>query len=309
MMKILLALLLFNLTLKSQAATKDAEKLMAKKANAALALMSFSIIPDVTTSNLSIKNNSNDDASLKLTQLGGGATISDSVPIYLEGNFAYSRFDPTFVLTDGEHTQSIPLKWNSVSVSGGIGWDFEIAQDWVIRPIANIALGRVVSDLRLAQWYINEKFDLDLSFIDGGRLNAFGYGGALMLDYEHASPKHDLDFELRYSYIRLESFGSTSAAVKGKANAENVSLYLRRRVPTGYELLQRPVRYVLEGAHTQYLGEQRGQLGFDYMSSTGVGIELDSSAYDVFVTRTRLVLRYMFGQNSNGYSFGLAMSF
>ncbi len=309
MMKLLLVCSLCFFALASHATTSDVEQLMVKQANAALALMSFSIVPDVTTSTLNVKNRNTDSAALQLTQLGGGATLSESFPIYLEGTLAYSRYDPTFVLSRGEETQTIPLKWNSVSASGGVGWDFPVAEDWVVRPIVNIALGHVMSDLRIAQWYINDKLDLDLSFIDGGRLNAFGYGGSFMLDYEHASAKHDLDLELRYSYIRLESFGSTSNAIKGKSNAENLSLYLRRRAPTGYELLQRPLRYVLEGAHTQFLGEQRGALGFNYMSSAGIGIELDSSAYQVFVTRTRLVMRYMFGQNSNGYSLGLAMSF
>ena len=69
------------------------------------------------------------------------------------------------------------------------------------------------------------------------------------------------------------------------------------------------MRYVLEGAHTEYLGEQRGKLGFDSLSSVGLGIEMDSSKYPVFITRTRLVARYMFGNGTSGYGVGLAMSF
>ncbi|PJI51908.1 hypothetical protein CTI14_51550, partial [Methylobacterium radiotolerans] len=33
-------------------------------------------------------------------------------------------------------------------------------------------------------------------------------------------------------------------------------------------------------------------------------LELDSSAYDVFITRTRLVGRYVFGTNVSGFSVG-----
>jgi hypothetical protein len=73
--------------------------------------------------------------------------------------------------------------------------------------------------------------------------------------------------------------------------------------------LQRPLRYVLEASHTQYLGDQRGALGFDYLTSLGVGIEIDSTAYTQIITRTRLVGRYMFGNNVDGYSLGLAVSF
>ena len=69
------------------------------------------------------------------------------------------------------------------------------------------------------------------------------------------------------------------------------------------------LRYVLEFAHTQFLGDLRGVLGFDWLTSVGAGLELDSSKYDIIVTRTRLLLRYKFGNNVEGWSVGLAVSF
>ncbi|MDI4516567.1 hypothetical protein E7V72_29460, partial [Escherichia coli] len=119
-----------------------------------------------------------------------------------------------------------------------------------------------------------------------------------------------IDIEARYSAMNLQTFGSTSEAVQGQASAENLGIYLRRRAPIAdWTLLKSPVRYVLEGAHSIYLGDQRGELGFDSLSSLGIGLELDSSQYPVFITRTRLVARYMFGNNTEGYGLGLAMSF
>ena len=53
----------------------------------------------------------------------------------------------------------------------------------------------------------------------------------------------------------------------------------------------------------------RGALGFDSLNSVGVGLELDSSDNDIIVTRTRLVFRYKFGDNVEGTSVGLAVSF
>lgn len=66
---------------------------------------------------------------------------------------------------------------------------------------------------------------------------------------------------------------------------------------------------MLEGAHTIYHGDQRGEPGFDSLSSLAIGLELDSSQYPVFITRTRLVASYMFANNTEGYGLGLAMSF
>jgi hypothetical protein len=130
-----------------------------------------------------------------------------------------------------------------------------------------------------------------------------------MLDYEHYRPEGEVDLELRYTNIHLQSYGSSSEAVRGEADAESAALWSRWRAPTGVTLLERPLRYVLEFAHTQFLGDLRGVLGFDWLTSVGAGLELDSSKYDIIVTRTRLLLRYKVGDNVEGWSVGLAVSF
>ena len=219
------------------------------------------------------------------------------------------------MFTDGNETRTIPTKWNSLSATGGIGWDVGVHRDrfggnLVLRPIANVTLGTVASDLRIGAALLEHRNGKNLDFLDGGTLNVYGLGGSLMLDYELFSAAQDIDAELRYSYQHLQSFTGTAESVSGQADAENLGLYLRRRAPLwDWTLLDRPLRYVLEGARTEYLGQQRGQLGFNSLNSLGLGLELDSSKYDIFITRTRLVARYMFSNSTSGYSIGLAMSF
>ena len=272
--------------------------------------MTFNVVPDITSSNLDIAGGSGQQAGLSMSQVGGGATMSKEVPIYLEGNLGYSRYDPKFVISQGQESRLIPAKWNSLTATGGIGWDFTVAPNWVLRPIANFSLGTVASDIQIGNWYINRKTGKGLDFLDNGQLNVFGLGGSLMLDYELFSDTQDIDAEFRYSYLHLQSTIGTSPSVKGEANAENLGIYLRRRAPLlDWTLLDRPLRYVLEGARTEYLGDQRGLLGFNALNSVGIGLELDSSNYQVWVTRTRLMYRLMFGNNTNGYAIGLAMSF
>ncbi|MDR6994540.1 hypothetical protein J2Y65_001196 [Aeromonas salmonicida] len=303
--------------LLSHGAMAEESSLIQKRANAVVSLMTFTVVPDITASNLDIGSNTSTTASsaLNMTQMGGGATMSESVPIYLEGTLGFSRYDPKFVVSNGSESRTIPTRWNSLTATGGIGWDLHLHQDrhggnWVLRPIGNVTLGTVASDLRIGNWLLGQYTGKNLDFLDGGRLDVYGLGGAMMLDYELFSAQQDIDVELRYSYQHLQSFGGTSASVTGQANAENLGLYLRRRAPIGnLTLLGKPLRYVMEGARTEYLGEQRGLLGFNSLNSLGLGIELDSSKYDIIVTRTRLVARYMFSHNTSGYGVGLAMSF
>lgn len=279
------------------------------RVNAALAVMSFALTPDVTTGSLSLSNAPTDNPDLSMTTLGGGATMSQEVPIYLEGTAGYSRYDPTFIASNGQTDKAVPTKWNGLSLTGGIGWDFPVVQDLKFRPIFNFSLGRVVSDTKIASSALQLYTGEDIDFLEHGSLEVYGLGGSLMLDYERYRPENEIDVELRYSNIQLQSYGNTSPAVQGSSDAQSVSLWSRWRAPTGFTALQRPIRYVLEAARTEYLGDMRGALGFNALNSLGVGLELDSSAHDIIITRTRLVFRYQFGDHVQGTSVGLAVSF
>ncbi len=279
-----------------------------KYSNGILSLMGYTVAPDVTTSSLSITDASTENPHLSMTQFGGGFVISDSVPIYLEGNAAYSRYDPVFILSDGQEDRVVPAKWNAVSATGGIGYDFALTPKWSIRPIFNLTLGYVASDLRAAQGLINFKTNSDFDFVDHGQLNAYGVGGSLMLVYKDHKPEREIDFEGRYTNVGLHSYDS-SDAVKGQAKAESVILWGRVRVPTGLTAMQRPVRWVFELAHSNYFDENVAALGLDSLTSFGLGMELDSSAYPIWVTRWRAVIRHVVGNNVSGWSLGLAVSF
>lgn len=278
-------------------------------ADAVLAVMTYTTVPDVTTSSLSINSGATGNPGFGQTQLGGGFTISRTFPLYLEGTVAYSRYDPTFIATDGSTQRPLPAKWNTASTTIGIGWDFPITDELRFRPILNGTLGRVASDLRVAQTIINRAKDANLQFLEDGVLNAYGYGGSLMLDYERYRESYEIDVELRATDIFLRSFGSSSEAVQGSATAQQFSLWARWRAPMGLHALDKPVRYVLETAYSHYFGDSAGVLGFNDLTSLGVGLELDSSKYPVIVTRTRAMVRYVFGHNVHGVSFGFAMSF
>lgn len=278
-------------------------------ANGVLAMMAYSAVPDLASSSLSIRNAATNDPGVSMSQLGGGFTVSKSVPLYLEGAIAYSRYDPTFIASNGTESRQVPTRWNSFTGTGGIGWDFRITPELAFRPIFDFSLGKVASDLQIAKVYLERVTDRQIEFLDGGTLNAYGLGGAVMLDWEHYRPDYEADLELRYTDILLRSFGNSSAAVEGSASARTASVWARWRAPTGYVALDRPVRYVLEFSHSHYLGSQADILGFDRLTTLGIGMELDTSAHDIFVTRARAVLRYVFGNNVSGFSLGLAVSF
>ena len=285
-----------------------ANNYLKKRADAFMTITGYSLTPDVTTGSLSIRNNDGANSDLQMISLGGGDRISANFPLYLEGTLAVNRYNPTF--TDGIANSSItvPVHWNSVTGTGGIGWDFPITNELRFRPIANVMLGHLESDLSIASRVIQNQKGVDLQFLNGGRMNSYGLGGSVMLDYENYKPDQEIDVELRYTNIPVRTF-DTSTAVQGSADSQSLALWARSRIPTPITLLDRPLRAVFELAHTEFLGDLRGALGFNSLSSVGTGIELDRSASDPIFSRVRVVFRYQFGQNVHGTSIGLAASF
>jgi hypothetical protein len=281
-----------------------------KRANGILSLMQYTLFPDVTTSSLSINSGSTGNPDLKMVQAGGGFTVSRSFPLYLEGNAAVSRYDPTFIASNGTETREIPAKWTTLTGTVGVGWDFRLTPELVLRPIANFTMGHMESDLSAAVRIIEAETNKDLGFLGHGRLNAVGYGGSLMLDYEHYREDYEIDVELRYTDIYLQSIPGTSEGVKGAYLAQNLNLWSRWRAPTGLMAFHHPVRYVLEFTYSHYFGNQDDILGFNNLFSFGGGIELDVSRYQpLFITRLRLIARYRVGENVKGWTLGLGISF
>jgi len=281
-----------------------------EQASSVLALMSYMVVPDVTTSSLKVGNAAQTgNPSIHMTQLGGGFTWSKQTPVYLEGNAAYVRFDPKFLVTSGAESREVPVRWNALSVSVGLGWDFPLAEDLVLRPIAMFSYGRIISDAQAGLRLVEDRLDAELAFLDGGKLKEQGAGGALMLDFERLRPERDLDLEVRYTHVDLHLSSDDFPEMKDTATAESLNIWGRVRTPTGLLLLDRPLRSVLELTHTEFLGSQTNLLGFTRLTSVGLGLEVDLTAHEVFVTRGRVVARYLRGQGVEGWSLGMAVSF
>jgi hypothetical protein len=285
----------------------------------ALRLLAFSVVPDSAGSAIQLDRGGSgsggeDDVRVRFAQFGSGFTWSEDFPLYLEGYLGYARYDPRFVFTDGQEARVLPTRWNHIAATVGIGWDFRIAPNLYLRPIALGSLAHITSDLALAGTIIRIQTGYDFPFLDGGRMNVWGAGGALALAWYDYRPEREIEVELRANHLHLETFGGTSAAVRGSADARTLTAWGRYRWPTGAEMLDRPLRWVLEANHTHFLGNQGEALGIDHLTKLGAGIELDVGALGIGAMgiewqRLRLMGRYLFGERVQGFGIGLGMSF
>ena len=142
---------------------------------AVVSLMTFTVVPDITASNINIGSGTNQSSALNMTQIGGGATMSESVPIYLEGTLGFSRYDPSSWSATAARAAPFPLVEQPDSPPADrLG--HRAARDshggnWVLRPIGNVTLGTVASDLRIGNWLLGQYTGKNLDFLDGGRLD------------------------------------------------------------------------------------------------------------------------------------------
>lgn len=84
-----LLVLLIPVLLTGQALALDAPVFQLKdrqsvkrSADAVLSLMSYSVILDLASSNLSIQSSTGENKNLVMSQLGGGDVISETTPLY-----------------------------------------------------------------------------------------------------------------------------------------------------------------------------------------------------------------------------------
>jgi hypothetical protein len=286
-----------------------------------LGLMAYTMIPDGSANSLSVSRGtaggggSDGTSVLSLSQFGFGFTVDDKFPLWLEGYAGYARYDPRAVFTSGEEYRKTPLRWNNATVTLGVGYDIHLTESWILRPIFNATAGYAASDLSLFGRFVDYRADVDLDRLVNRQVNAAGYGGALMLAYYDKRPTRDIDMELRYTQLWLQTWGNTVQGARGTSVPKTIGLWVRYRWPMGVETFGRPMRWVIDGNFSGYIGDQAKAVGFGWAVKIGGGIEFDVGRYEVGavginLSRVRLIARYLYGDNGiTGYSVGLGFSF
>jgi hypothetical protein len=283
-----------------------------QEAGSALAVLGMTALPSETASALVLDTGGDSEQrfDFRQGQLGGGFRVSERFPLWLEGYVGWNRYDPDVVLADEIEGNRLPLKWTSFAATGGIGWAFDLNDDWTFRPQAHLSLGRVQSDASIGAQLVANRLGLDVDLIEGGGVTAGGYGASATLAYNHRWENDwEADLTLRHTHLRFEPIGHDKDLM-AEADAVTTALWSRLRVPTGLELFDRPVRTVYEVTAARLHGDQGEILDTDWLAGIGFGGEIDlQETWVPWVTTTRLMVRYTRGDALEGISVGLAASF
>jgi hypothetical protein len=284
-----------------------------------LGLIGYNMTPDGATNSLQISRGSTAPSGssnvLQLGQYGSGFTVAESLPLYMEGFIGTARYDPRAIFSGGETSRPVPLRWNNIASTIGLGWDIKLMDNLYLRPIINGSLGIMASDVALFGGFIRYRTGRDFPLLTDRHVNVYGLGGAITVAWYDYRPEFIFETELRYTGLALQTFGDTLPAARGASNARTLGLWTRYRWPTGIEAFGRETRWVLEGSASWYPGAQTQNLGYTWAARIGGGFEFDTGRYEfgafgLNVNRVRLTGSYFFGDKGvTGLSFGLGLSF
>lgn len=276
----------------------------------ALAVLGISGVPNEAASTLFLERNTGSANELEFQggQIGGGFRISESTPLYLEGYLGFNSYDPVYVFSSGSSNTEVLSNWNSIVATGGVGWQFDLNENWKLRPMFNFSIGRVQSDSSIAAQIISDALELELDFLSDGGITALGYGASLVAEYNKRWPS-DVELDLRFRHTHM-MFEPLDTNLSGTAEAISTVAWSRIRVPTGIRAFSRPTRWVGEFSAAYLPGDQGLILDSEWLAQIGAGFELDlTKTKTPLLSQARLMVRYAIGENLEGYSVGLAFSF
>ena len=277
-----------------------------------LVYVNFTALPDISTGNLVVDAEIGDsEPELASVRLGGDTTIDvDGFPLYLEGNLGAARLSADFRVDDPMVGSTVlHPDWTIYAASGGVGVDIPVTAHWVARPVLVAGLGRISNSTDF-----NGPGSDDLqSALDGLITNwqtGVGfYGAAAMAEYENLNERYELNATLRLTHLEVVTLNTPSSEFDARVGTDTASLFARLGQPTPWRLSDYPLRWLLQGSGSVFLGDQSDALGFSWFSSLGIGLEADFADTNDFVSRARITLSGVVGDHVRGYSVGLGISF
>ncbi len=280
-----------------------------EKAAEALALFGLIAVPNDAATTISL-DGAGGTTDLLSVQTGGGFRVSDDFPLYLEGFAGYQRYDPVFVFSNGEDSADVRARWNAVALTGGVGWDFPVTDKFTIRPMGHVTVGRIISDTELGLRFIGNQIGKDAGFLLNGGLTAAGYGASISAIYEDITDAYEFEVSGRATYLHIETVGSSSD-VDASSDASVASFWTRYREPVkDWTAFGQPVRWVVDASLGLYDGGPNEFPGIEWLAGLGAGLELDvSDTKLIWTTRARVMARYYFGEDYQGWGLGLGISF
>lgn len=273
----------------------------------ALAALGLAVAPPAYNALVFLERELPDDYGFISGQLGAWGTPLEGSQFYAEGFASFQYYTPDFAFQGAPQNVDQEVKWTSVATTVGAGWQFNLTDNLVFRPIANLSAGYVFSNSEVP--VAGEPTEI-VDFIAGNGVEALGFGGSLMLDYNQMFGVYQVEGRVRHSRMRQTAVGVLEDPGTDADTIVTSAIARLRQPIRGVTLAGRPVRSVSEATFASYDGDTGEILGLPWIARVGTGLEFETGLTRRYApVRVRTMVRYVFGDDFDGIGFGAGLIF
>lgn len=276
-------------------------------ATAALAVLGIAATPNDTLPSVSFQRITGEDSRLRSTQFRFGYPVDEVPGLFIEGLLAYQKYNPVLIFPEIAPGAAVNVNWSSVAGTVGVGWDFELRDDWVLRPMGHLSLGYVSTGAFLDNLPI---LPLGGQSSVEGNLNAGGAGASITLLREIEAGRWLSEYRVRQTYLEFFPINEPRAG-DAHANSNQTTFYTRHRLPlASVRLFELPTKAVFDAGVVFYHGDGARVLQAEWLATAGAGVELDVSGTGApLVKAGRVMLTGVLGEDYSGFTVGFSLSF
>ncbi|AMO23717.1 autotransporter outer membrane beta-barrel domain-containing protein [Ramlibacter tataouinensis] len=202
----------------------------------------------------------------------------------------------------------ISSKWSAYSLSGGLVAKIRLAGGFTLEPALDLSAAELDNRTRYSGAATSLQPLLD-RILFNWRTNASLVTPNLGLEWKLATPARTVKVRGHLAWSWISSFDESDPVLKFHETAGVYSIRAEHVAPTGMQLAERALHWVVFGGYAGFFGDNRKALGFNSIAQAGAGVEAPLSITRLDSTRVRLGASYLFGSDVKGWTVSLGFEY
>jgi hypothetical protein len=212
------------------------------------------------------------------------------------------------VIVPGLEAGNIASKWSAYSLTGGLLAKIRFGEGFTLVPALDVGAARLDNhaDYTGGATFLQPVLD---GLLLNWQSSAWLVTPNLGLEWTHANADRTYSVRGHVAWSWISSFAETDPVLKFNETAGVYSIRAERVAPTGKNIFDRSLGWVLFGGYAGFFGPNRNALGFTSVTEVGIGLEAPLSTSADKPERLRVGASYLFGPNVTGWTISAGMKF
>lgn len=268
--------------------------------------------PDISSAQLSTSDDGNSQ-SLTITRLPYEdtlLTLSDQNAIGWRISGGYYRETENIMLGSPDSAAgNVDSTWSAFSATGGLFLRSKLGYGFTFEPGVNLSVARLLNSASYAGAANSLK-----PFTDGllfnWHENAWLITPNAALEWKtNITQSQTLTIRGHVAWSWISSFDESDPVLRFREKAGSWSIQSAYVGPTGLQLLERPLSYVVNAGYGGFFGPNHDALGFSTIANIGGGLELPLSRQNPQSKRLWGGAAYLLGPHVRGWTVSVGLAY